>query len=293
MKKSVISFVIFIVILASAISNSSDNNIFNGNEPIHAVTFDSTSIEIPLSLREMPEQILVRQAYTTSYNSETKCPNWVAWHLLRENCDGDFTRDGVPYYDDNNEVYGIGFVTTETSGGGYFVDLEVGEPRQELNDWKDKRIKNNSHGHICPAGDCKWSKIAMNQSFLLTNMCPQDKSLNSGDWKSLETRCRKWAKHYDDIYIVAGPVFYNGISRTMGANKVGVPDAFFKVILCLQEKPKALGFIFPNNAIHHELADYMKSVDEIEEITGFDFFYNLPDDIESEVERHSDLSQWK
>ena len=78
----------------------------------------------------------------------------------------------------------------------------------------------------------------------------------------------------------------------MGANKVGVPDAFFKVVLCLQGEPKALGFIFPNNAAHHELVDYIKSVDDVEEITGFDFFHNLPDEIESKVEASSNLYEW-
>jgi endonuclease G len=132
----------------------------------------------------------------------------------------------------------------------------------------------------------------MNQSFLLTNMCPQDRDLNMGDWEGLERRCRGWAKHYGEIYIVAGPIFYNGVTKSMGANKVGVPDAFFKVVLCLEKEPKAIGFIFPNNAIHHELEQYVKTVDEVEEITGFDFFHNLPDETESKVESYSNLKIW-
>lgn len=317
MQKFIIGFIVIILILAIVIGNcSGDSEDFEEpvafveaeapiesqsidiapeiaeEEPTHIVSFDTTALEVPLSMRAMQEQILVRYAYTTSYNKQTKCPNWVAWHLTRDRSDGPYSRKGVPYYDEDNKVYGIGLVTQETSQGDYLVDMQADAPRQEFSDWRDSSIPNNSHGHICPAADCKWSKTAMNQSFLLTNMCPQNRDLNMGDWEGLERRCRGWAKHYGDVYIVAGPVFYNGVKKTMGANKVGVPDAFFKVVLCLQGQPKAIGFIFPNIGTHHELDEYVVTVDEVEQITGFDFFHNLEDEIENAVEAKSELNRW-
>lgn len=254
-------------------------------------SFDASALEIPLAIKAFPEQMLVRINYTTSYNKETKCPNWVAWHLERDKTDGPCRRDGVPYYDDNFNVYGIGKINENIVKGCYIVDLESGPPRQELSDWNNMP-PNTDHGHICPAADNRWSKAAMNQSFLLTNMCPQDRDLNGGDWAGLETRCRGWAKRFGEIFIAAGPIFYNGVSKSMGDNKVGIPDAFFKVILRLEKGPKAIGFIFPNNGTRHELTDYMLSVDELEEITGFDFFHNLPDDIENEIEKVSNINEW-
>lgn len=317
MHKFIIGFIVIVLILAIVIGNcSGDSEEFEDpvafveaeapteaqsidiapeiveEEPSHVVSFDTTALEVPLSMRAMPEQILVRYAYTTSYNKQTKCPNWVAWHLTRDRADGPYSRKGVPYYDEDNKVYGIGLVTQETSQGDYLVDMQAEAPRQEFSDWRDSSIPNNSHGHICPAADCKWSKTAMNQSFLLTNMCPQDRDLNMGDWEGLERRSRGWAKHYGDVYIVAGPIFYNGVKKTMGANKVGVPDAFFKVVLCLQGQPKAIGFIFPNIGTHHELDEYVVTVDEVEQITGFDFFHNLEDEIENAVEAKSELNRW-
>lgn len=125
--------------------------------------------------------------------------------------DGEYPRDGVPYYDEDGRAIGIGELTTETTRGGYIVDLEVDSPRQELDDYKDASQLNLSHGHICPAGDNKWSREAMNQSFLLTNMCPQDKTLNNGAWNKLEEKCRKLTRKYGELFIVAGPLFYNGI----------------------------------------------------------------------------------
>ena len=237
-----------------------------------------------------PSQILNRIGYTTSYNCNTKCPNWVAWHLTSVRTDGPFTRKGVPYYSNDGIVEGIGNVTPETCRNGYFVDLEAKEPRQQLSDWT--RDYNMSHGHMCPAGDNKWDKAAMNQSFLLTNMCPQDEKLNGGAWKKLEEKCRTWANKYGDIYIVAGPIFNKPITRTLGEGRIAVPDGFFKVVLCLEGTPKAIGFLYKNDPSSQSIKDCVCSVDSVEELTGFDFFYSLLDDIEDVVESDANLSKW-
>jgi endonuclease G len=68
----------------------------------------------------------------------------------------------------------------------------------------------------------------MYESFLLSNVCPQHPTLNSGVWNQIEIACRTWAERYGDIYIVSGPVFYNQEHETIGSNKVVVPEAFFK-----------------------------------------------------------------
>lgn len=239
------------------------------NETQSVIILDSTAIEIPRLISKLPEQILCRIGYTTSYNNETKNANWVAWHLTSEHTDGEWSRKGIPY----------------------IVDEEIEGPRQELSDWYGHNLPID-HGHMCPAGDNKWDEQAMIQSFLLSNMCPQNSSLNQGDWEELESRCRGWARHYGDVYITCGPIFYNDNYCTIGENAVGVPDAFFKVVLCLTKNPKALGFIYPNSGEHHKLSSYIHTVDEIESITGIDFFYNLPDDIEEKVESNANLNNW-
>lgn len=248
-------------------------------------------IGLDVLMKNVPNQLLTRLSYTTSYNKETRCPNWVAWHLTAEHTDGEFVRRGVPYFDKVGEACGIGIVNRETSKGDYFVDMEAEAPRQEFEDW-EKRPAEMSHGHICPAGDNKWSKVAMNQSFLLTNMCPQDETLNGGGWKKLEDRCRDWAKKYDDIYIVSGPIFYDGVRRSFGKNKIGVPDAFFKVVLCVNDSPKAIGFIYENSSQSQSMAKCVRSVDDVEKITNFDLFYSLPDSIEDEIESYCNLNDW-
>ena len=227
----------------------------------------------------IPSQILERLGYITSYNHETKCPNWVAWHLIKERTDGPFPRKGVPYYDEDGIAIGIGTVTPETQRGDYFLDRESEEPRQLLTDWPNNEW-HMTHGHICPAADNRWSKAAMNQSFLLSNICPQDGRLNGGAWQKLEDKCRTWAMQFGDIYIVSGPIFSGGkVSRTIGSSKVAVPDAFFKVVLCLEGTPKSIGFLYKNDSSTQSIKNCLCSIDDIEGITGFDFFYSLPDDI--------------
>ena len=145
---------------------------------------------------------------------------------------------------------------------------------------------------MCPAGDNKWSAVAMYESFLFTNICPQAPSLNRGDWNEMEQACRKWAKQYGDLYIVCGPIFYKGKTKTIGANKVAVPDAFFKVVLCMKGEPKAIGFIYKNADGNRPKGDYANSVDEVERITGIDFFPSLPDKIEKKVEAECNPDDW-
>ena len=276
-------FIQCMLVFCVSCAKSSDGRAENGEEQ---------DVLLPKFTRPQESQVLQRMAYVTSYNSSTRNPNWVAWHLTRENTEGTYNRKGVPYYDDNGMAIGIAAFTPDVVRNEYFVDMQVPVPRQEHSDWREHPA-NIDHGHMCPAADCKWDKGAQNQSFLLTNMCPQNHGMNGGDWETLESKCRTWAKRFGDIYIVAGPIFYSGVKSSFGPNKIAIPDAFFKVVLCLQGTPKALGFIFPNEDVSHDLNDYLMTVDEVEEITGLDFFSALDDKVENAVEASSNLGLWK
>ena len=225
------------------------------------------ALEIPAPLKGIPEQMLKRTGYTVSYNSETKLPNWVAWHLTAAHTGGQAKRPRKAFHEDE----------------------DVEEPRATDWDYYNSRY---DRGHMCPAGDNKWREEAMMQSFLFTNICPQAPSLNRGDWNEMENMCRKWAKEYGDVYIVCGPVLYKGRHKTIGKNKVVVPEAFFKVVLCMKGEPKAIGFIYKNGDGNRPKGDYVNSVDQVERITGFDFFPKLPDSIEKRIEAAADASEW-
>ena len=83
-----------------------------------------------------------------------------------------------------------------------------------------------------------------------------------------------------------------GEQKTIGKGRVWVPQAFFKVILCRQGKPKAIGFIYRNEGVKQSREEALRSVDEIEALTGIDFFPALDDAVENRIEANASLSEW-
>ncbi len=243
----------------------------NQEEQLYAKSDESFSAANALvmvrTLEDLSEQILVRKAFVASYNKDSRCPNWVGWHLTGDHADGPVDR--------RNDFH---------------EEEEVPTPRAMSSDYKSSGW---SRGHMCPAGDNKWSAEAMFETFSFANICPQNTNLNNGLWNSIENDCRKWARKYGDVFIVCGPVYYNQEHQAIGENKVVVPEAFFKVVLRLAPKPKAFGFIVKNTDGNRKSDLYYNSIDQVERITGHDFFYELPDDIEDAVESEEpNIDEW-
>ncbi len=211
---------------------------------------------------------LERVGYTVSYNKETREPNWVAWRLTRDHAQGRVKREGMTFAEDD----------------------DVPEPRALLADYY---ASGYDRGHMCPAADCKWSEEAMRQSFLLTNVCPQDQNLNRGEWNDVEQLCREWAVRYGEVYIACGPVFQGrSPRRRLGKGRVWVPDAFFKVVYCPSDGGKAIGFLYRNGDDRQTYDESVRSVDALEQLTGYDFFTALDDKVESRVEASADWNDW-
>ena len=220
---------------------------------------DTSRMEIPVMPEEKQGQIIQHTGYTLSYDAKNKTPQWVAWELTNEETRGkeERTNDFQP----DPQVIGTQVVTFDYSGSGY------------------------DRGHMAPAGDMKWSKQAMQESFYMTNICPQDHHLNTEDWTDLEMKSREWARRYGKVYIACGPIYKGIRNEYIGEHRVKVPDAFFKVILIDDaRKSYALGFLFENKAGERPLKEYLVSVDEIEKLTGMDFFSILPDEVENRLE---------
>lgn len=224
-------------------------------------------MEIPVYTKgKISETIKKRYSYTLSYNHEMKNPNWVAWTITASHASGKVKR--MDFSDDE----------------------DMPDPKGYLADYYNCGY---DRGHMCPAGDNKWSEKAMEDCFRITNMCPQNGGLNRGAWNSIEQQCRAWAKKYGKVYVVCGPIYLNKQHRKIGKNKVVVPEAFFKVVLCMKGTPKAIGFICRNQSQKGvETADFINAVDEVERITGYDFFSKLPDSVEKKVEAHADINEW-
>ncbi len=224
-------------------------------------------VEQPAALATRPEQILHRDHYTVSYNAETMQPNWVAWRLTKAHTYGNSPRPQNAFREDE----------------------EVPQPRATLADYRSRKCR---RGHMCPAGDNKWDSEAMYETFLLTNICPQNYDMNDGVWNDIEMTCRKWARKYGEVFIVCGPLFTKSTHETIGPHHIPVPEAFFKVVLAMGETPKAIGFLCRNAAITGTENQYVQSVDEVERITGMDFFPALNDDIEEKIESRARWKDW-
>lgn len=224
-------------------------------------------VQMPICHDCVSKIVLQRRGYAVSYNQELRLPNWVFWHLTKEHVDGDVKRPGNAWKE----------------------DTDVPEPRANSDDYRGSGW---SRGHMCPAGDNKWDTEAMHETFLYTNICPQDARLNSGDWNEIEIQCRRWAQKYGDIYIVCGPLINNKVYRTIGGNQVVVPDAFFKVVLCLNGAPKGIAFLCKNEGGNHKIADYVTTILQLEQIAGIDFFPSLPNGIADKVKKKADINEW-
>ncbi len=254
---SILAFIMFAAIFTFGIKGVAKQHNYTG----------APTSYLPVSAPGTPEQILTRKGYTVSYNKENKIPNWVAWHLTKEHATGPYRRPGSAWHE----------------------DTQVPTPRTTLADFKDTDW---TRGHMCPAGDNKWDADAMYDTFLFTNCCPQHANLNSGVWNQIEMSCRRWAEKYGDIYIVCGPILFRKEHETIGPNKVVVPEAFFKVVLCLNGTPKGIGFICRNTDGSKAKYFYVNSISQVERITGMTFFPNLPKNIADTVKAKSDLSEW-
>lgn len=223
------------------------------------------NLEIPAKIHDRNEQIIEHTGYTVSYNETLRLPNWVAYELLPSEVLGNEERSDkfIP----DPQVIGLCPNTKDYTKSGY------------------------DRGHMAPAADMKWSETAMKESFYMTNICPQNHSMNAGIWKAYEERGRMWATT-DTLWIVCGPIVETS-PKTIGENKVAVPTYFFKTFLKrTEESYSALGILCPNVAERKKMRDYVVPVDYIETLTGIDLYPSLPDSIENQIEAQTPFNIW-
>lgn len=145
-----------------------------------------------------------------------------------------------------------------------------------------------------PAADAKWSQEAMNDTFYLTNMCPQvGEGFNRDYWAHFEDFCRRLTSRYPSVRIVTGPLYLPKRDASDGKWRVSyevignppniaVPTHFYKVIFAedgTTTGPVALGaFVLPNAAIPNEkpITDFEVPVEAVERASGLEFATKLP-----------------
>ncbi|MFP2997417.1 DNA/RNA non-specific endonuclease [Spongiivirga sp. MCCC 1A20706] len=212
-------------------------------------------------------QIVHHQGYSLSYSEQHEQAEWVAYELKKSHLlQNEFKR---PYFEIDPAV---------SSGAAH---------------WRNYKKSGYDRGHLCPAGDRRYTYEAFNETFLTSNISPQEHGFNSGIWNALEQKVRYWAKRYDGVFVVTGGVL-NGNMNTIGDEKVSVPNSFYKVVYDAGKgNPRMIGFIIPHQDTNRSLREFVVPIDQIEQQTGIDFFPKLEDKIENRLEARSQDSQWK
>ncbi len=256
------------------------------------------------------DNVLIRQAYVLSYNYEHRIPNWVAYHV-KHGYTNTVPRYGIfsnfrvdPQI--HNPVRASEYRLLNQEGEGYAMKPLVpfgisGGDRDgdELMAVKDT----NGDGRIT-AEDMKglelWEFVAdadeINRVYeinYLSNVVPQDYDGFDGGrgiWSRLERYVQETLveERSRELWVMAGPVFGNGPMKKVGVNKdITVPPMFFKILVRNDEqgKPLVLAYLVPHHKeAHGDIEDYLVSVDMIEAMTGLDFFRELDDEREKELE---------
>ena len=209
-------------------------------------------------------QLINHSYFSLSYNETHEQAEWVFYHLTANMINGSYERTND--FRKDSKVKSGSATKSDYYKSGY------------------------NRGHLVPAGDMKITIFSMSESFLFSNISPQKFSFNYGGWLKLENQVRSWVLSEGEMYVVTGPIFTNPI-ESIGSNSVTVPRYFYKIVYS-KSHDKMIGLVMPNQKITSDLKYYVKSIDYIEDLTGIDFFHQLDDEKENELESQINLKKW-
>lgn len=211
--------------------------------------------------------IIVHDFYSLSYSEKHEQAEWVAYELKKEHLSkNEFKR---PFFEEDRKV------------------------KSSSADWRNYKKSGYDRGHLCPAGDRRFTYQAFEETFLTSNITPQNHEFNSGIWNYLEQKIRYWAKAYDGVYIITGGILSEDLP-TIGYEHISVPKQFYKIVFNNSStNPKMIAFLIPHKDTKTPLKNFVVPVDEIEKLTGIDFFTSLEDKVENQLEASSATHGWK
>lgn len=211
--------------------------------------------------------IVKHNHYWLSYDEPYEQAEWVAYTLKKEH------------------------LTSDDRERPYFIEDPKVKTRSA--DWRNYRGSGYDRGHLCPAGDRRFSEYAYSETFYTSNISPQDTDFNAGIWNRLEILVRTWCKRYGTMYVATGGILKKGL-KGIGEEEVAVPDAYFKVVARgTEQNVKTIAFLIPHRETSSPLHTFLVPVDQIEGLTGIDFFMNMPDLNEERFEKVIISKDWK
>lgn len=214
--------------------------------------------------------LIIRDIYALSNNDNTKFADWVAYRLSMHEVGGDLT------------------IERNWKADPWLAEDETLEPSPRSAD--DYSGANDDHdydrGHQAPLASFNGSRHASHTNFL-SNITPQKAELNQGPWQQLEARIREMVKDVLEVYVMTGPVYERAMPALPNANETHkVPSGYWKIV-CIQEgnNISATAFFFDQDTPRSDkIKDHKKTIDEIEQLTGLDFLWELSDNQEDQIE---------
>ena len=229
--------------------------------------------EIPTVFPELllPEsttgEVVHHQHFTLSYQERYEQAEWVAYSLKREHL-SNIERER-PYFIEDPKV------------------------RTKSADWRNYKGSGYDRGHLVPAGDRRFSAFAFNETFYTSNISPQRNEFNSRIWNDLEKQVRTWCRKYGTLNVITGGVLDTSLER-IGEEDVAVPDYYYKIVTRDSgDELRVLCFLMAQENSELPLDRYLVSIDELESLTGIDFFPGLADGLENRLEARIESSAWK
>ena len=218
-----------------------------------------------------------KRNYTVFYDTEMMAPLWTAYPL-------------------NSSHMSSG------RKGEWIYNPSISQDHQiKVTDCSYTANSNYARGHMCPNGSRNNDDTMQQQTFYVTNQVPQiHNGFNNGIWRNLESAVQGLAKN-EEIFVTTGVSFHKGNETPQiqyispakhSEQQVPIPPYFYKLVLRVKyvaasvTNASCTAFWFENKVYESgdDFDNYRKSVDQVEEWTGFDFFVNLPDEIENVAE---------
>ena len=206
--------------------------------------------------------------YTLSYSEDHEQAEWVYYTLNSNQLNSSIERK-------NN----------------FRADNKVKTSSAQLYDYEGSGY---DRGHLAPAADMKYNTNSMSESFFMSNMSPQSASFNREIWRKIEKQFRDWSYKYGEIVIVTGPVLKGENYGSIGYNKVTIPKWYYKVAIDPSNYDRNIAILIENEGSSASIKSFVVTIDYLEEFSGLDFFYNLPDEVEDSFESstHTELWDW-
>jgi DNA/RNA endonuclease G (NUC1) len=231
--------------------------------------------------------LMMKPQYALSYNNDKGTPNWTSWHLDSSWTTGIADRQN-DFRSDNTLPASFKHVASGYQAATYGFD----------------------RGHMTPSADRTSSVEDNSATFLMTNMVPQASGNNQGPWAAMENDLRALLNGAsNELYIVSGGHGTGGNSTTghwdsitdTGGNSVNVPQFTWKVVMVMprangddvarvNNATRTFAVIMPNNdnIRPDNWRKYVATVDQVEALTGYNFFSNVPEAIQNVIEAQLD-----